>query len=412
MITAPPKAESFRTEVARGLPATARVDMATRTVFGIKAIELGPLNAGDDRPWKVDEITLEQTRKLASAKGGGVKMRFAHPNMSRDGMGRHVGRAVNPRIATDNGAPYLAVDAKLNAVGGQRTTDMVAHILDLAQNAPEDFGVSLAPLVDHEAMRKMQPDENGLIPIRLKALNAIDFVDEPAATRGGLFDLHSEEIQDLPARATDLLDTFFATASPDVIRQRFGEFLDRYLKNRGADMSQEKPNSNLGTEEDIAALKAEIATLRAEVAAMKDEGEGEMEAEPEKKPEESPMSEGGGEPEKKKEDEAMSRKKTAADELRRIGQIEALCKLAGVPADRQKLMIDAGFSRGEAQDYLAKSGFLAAKNPPLGEIETTQASAETPEQKSGKEYDAQKDALSRLGLTREQYVKSRIKDAA
>lgn len=412
MIASAAPAEAFRTTPVRGLPETARVDHLRRTILGIKAMEVGPLNEGDPRPWKIDEVTLQQAQKFATAKNGGVKMRFAHPNMSRDGMGRHIGRATNARIVTDNGAPYLAVDATLNAKGGQRTNDMVTHVLDLADNAPEDFGVSLAPLVDHEAMGKIEPDENGLVPVRLKGLNAIDFVDEPAATRGGLFDLHSDELQDLPAQATNLLDTFFASASPDVIRQRFGEFLDTYLRNRGQDMGQTATKDKFATDEEVAAMKAEIAALKAEIAAMKGEAEGGSEGEPdmegEKKPEEAPMSE-----EKKPENAAMSKKIAARAELQRVGQIEALCKLAGVPDDRRKLMIDAGFSRQEAQDFLSKSGFLAGKNAPLGEGGSdTPAKPETPEDKFGKEYDAQKDALSRLGLTREAYVKSRIKDAA
>jgi len=415
MIASLPSVEQFRTTPVRGLPESARVDHSRRTILGIKAMEVGPLNEGDSRPWKIDETTLKQAQQFATAKNGGVKMRFAHPNMSRDGMGRHIGRATNARIVTDNGAPYLAVDATLNAKGGQRTNDMVTHVLDMAENAPEDFGVSLAPLVDHAAMDKIEPDENGLVPVRLKGLSAIDFVDEPAATRGGLFDLHSDELQDLPAQATNLLDTFFASASPDIIRQRFGEFLDTYLRNRGQGMSQNATQDKFATDEEVAAMKAEIAALKAEIAAMKGEAEGGSEGEPDmenasdpKKPEEAPMSE-----DKKPEDGAMGKKQAARDELSRVAQIDALCKLAGVPADRRQLMVDAGFSRREAQDYLAKSGFLAGKNPPIdGNGGDVPSKPETAEEKFGKEFDANKDALSRLGLTRESYVKSRVKDVA
>lgn len=409
MIASLPPLESFRTATMRGLPESARVDHNRRTILGIKAMEVGPLNEGDSRPWKIDEVTLQQAQKFATLKNGGVKMRFAHPNMSRDGMGRHIGRASNARIVTDNGAPYLAVDATLNAKGGQRTTDMVQHVLDLAENAPEDFGVSLAPLVDHEAMNKIEPDENGLVPVRLKGLNAIDFVDEPAATRGGLFDLHSDELQDLPAQATNLFDTFFANASPDVIRQRVGEFLDTYLRNRGQGMSQNATQDKFATDEEVAAMKAEIAALKAEIAAMKGEAEGGSEGEPD-------MGNNGEDP--KKEEPMMSKqndaaKQAARSELQRVAQIDALCKLAGVPADRRQLMIDAGFSRQEAQDYLAKSGFLAGKNPPVDENGgDLNEKKETPEDKFGKEYDAQKDALSRIGISREAYIKSRVKDAA
>lgn len=423
MIASLPRSDVFRTATLRGLPSSARVDHASKTIFGIKAMEVGPLNEGDSRPWKIDEITLQQAQRFATAKNGGTKMRFAHPNMSRDGMGRHVGRAVNARLAKDeNGTPYLAVDATLNAKGGQRTQDMVSHILDLADNAPEDFGVSLAPLIDHEVMGKMQPDENGLVPVRLKGLNAIDFVDEPAATRGGLFDLHSEELQDLPAQATNLLDTFFASASPDVIRQRFGEFLDTYLKNRGPGMSQATQPNTFETPEEIAAIKAENEALRARIAAMEagsgeggSEGGSDQPSEPANQPSESeqmPMAQDPNKPQPAQP--CMSKEQQEArEQLQRVAQIDALCKLAGVPADRRDLMVAAGFSRQEAQDYLAKSGFLAGKNPPIDEpAGDLKDKKETPEEAFGKEYDQQKDALSRLGLSREAYVKSRLKDAA
>lgn len=396
MIAAPPKADYFRTDKLPGLPATSRVDVSRRTIYGAKALEVGPLNAGDGRPWKVDEVSLQQLQQLATAKNGGTKMRFAHPNMSRDGMGRHIGRALNARIVEGDGPAYVAVDATLNAKGGQRTSDMVEHVLDLAQNAPEDFGLSIAPVLDHEAMNKITPDADGLVPIRLKALNAIDFVDEPAATRGGLFDLHSEELQDLPAQATHLLDTFFHSSPSEVIRQRFGEFLDTYLKNRGADMATEtKPD--LSVEEDVVAMKAEIEALKAEIAAMKDGGSD---------GEESPAPAPATDPE-------MSKQSKAKADLARVAEISALAKLAKVDDATKKLMIDAGFSRAEAQDWLKSSGHLSTQNPPIPEGEgDLGGKQDKPEDKFGKEYDAAKDVFSLQGVTREQYIKSRLKDAA
>jgi len=394
MIAAPPKAEYFRTEKLSGLPDGARVDAAKRTIFGAKALEVGPLNAGDSRPWKVDEITLEQLQRLATAKNGGTKMRFAHPNMSNDGMGRHIGRAVNARIVRDNGPAYVAIDATLNAKGGQRTQDMVSHVLDLADNAPEDFGLSIAPILDREAMNKITPDENGLVPIRLKALQAIDFVDDPAATRGGLFDLHSEELQDLPAQATNLLDTFFHSSPAEVIRQRFGEFLDIYLKNRGADMA-DQPNAGAESEKKIADLSTELSSVKAELAALKSQ-----------KPAESPATPAAPNPEEAKQAKAKA-------DLARVAEINALAKLAKVDDATKQLMIDAGFSRAEAQDWLKSSGHLSAKNPPISEGEGDLGSKpETPEDKFGKEFDAAKDVFSQQGVTRESYIKSRLKDAA
>lgn len=393
MITAAPAREYFRTDKLAGLPATARVDHATRTIYGAKALEVGPLNDGDSRNWKVDETSLVQLQELATAKNGGAKMRFAHPNMSRDGMGRHIGRAMNARIVRENGPAYVAVDAVLNAKGGQRTSDMVSHVLDLADNAPEDFGLSIAPILDHEAMGRIEPDKDGRVSIRLKALNAIDFVDEPAATRGGLFDLHSDEVQDLPAQVTNILDTFFATAPAEVIRQRFGEFLDRYLNNRSHDMADQL-TATLGVEEDVTKLQAEVEALKAEIAAMKGEGDP-----PAKEPAAEPAAEG---------DMAA---KAAREKLSRVAEISALAKLAKVDDATKQLMLDAGFSRAEAQDWLKSCGHLSTINPPVPESDDTAAKKESPEEVFGREWDAHQDVFTRQGVSRELYVKSRIKDA-
>jgi hypothetical protein len=410
VITAKPNPSTFRADAVRGLPTSSRVDRANRTIYGCKALELGALNEGDQRPYKVDRTSLEQLTRLVAQRNQGVKMRFAHPNMSRDGMGRHLGRASNPRIIEENGTAFVAVDAKLNAKGGPRTMDMVEHVLDMAQNAPEDFGLSIAPLLDSEAMGKIEPDENGLVPIRLKSLQAIDVVDDPAATRGGLFSLDSVDIADLPEQASVLLDTYFGTATPDVIKQRAGEFLDRYLKNRGCDMASES-NDQLGVEEDVAAMKAEIAALRAEIAAMKDgesEGESEdMEGDENKKEDQAMESET-----EKKDEQAMA-KQQAKDEMARRAEITALCKLAKVPDADRDLLIAGGLSRQEASEWIKGAGYLAAKNPPIDEESTDKAENKpSPEQAFAAEYDANAETFTRQGVTKEQYIKSRQKDAA
>lgn len=412
-IKKPPRQEAFRSQPERGLPSTARVDREKRVIYGAKAMQLGKLSQGDARPWKVDRTTLEQLVELGSTRAGGIKMRFSHPNASRDGLGRHVGRASNPRLVEGESGAYVAFDAALNVKGGPRTQDQVEHLLDLAEVAPEDFGLSIACCMDHEAMDKMDPDREGLKAIRLKSLEAIDFVDEPAAT-SGLFSLDTVDIQDLPAQATEILDEYFAEAPADVIRTRFGEFLDRYLSNRGDEDMAEKPKNDakptnppaddknkLSVEEDVASLQAEIAALKAEIAAMKGgkaEGEGEDmgESDPPEKP-----------------DAAMAAKRKSLAELSRRKEITALCKLAKVPDDERDLLLGAGFSRSEAQQWIRDAGYLARANKPVdqgdGDIDGKKP---TREEQFGKEYDEHADIHQRQGITREAYVKSRLKDVA
>lgn len=360
-------------ETSRGLPTESRVDRKARTIVGAKAMQFGPLNKGDGRPWKVDQTTLEQLRDLVNAKPGGVKMRFAHPNMSRDGMGRHLGRASNARIVDSPDGAYVAVDAKIaDPPANSKAADMAEHVLSLAETAPEDFGLSIAPLMNFDAMRKIEPDAEGLTPIRLEALRAIDFVDEPAATRGGLFSLDSGELADLPAVATHVFDTYFSDAPADVIRARFGEFLERYLNNRGDKMSVATPAP--APVNPPAAPAPQQTPVAAEFAApLKTEAD------------------------------------LAREQLQRRAEIGALCKLAKVDDATKELMIQAGFSRAEAQQYLATSGHLSAANPPVVEGVEPPSKTPDPDAKFAAEYDEHADVFSRQGLTKEQYIASRKK---
>lgn len=369
-----PNVEYFRTDTLRGLPSESKVDRKTGTISGAKALQFGLLN--DSRPWKVDQTSLSQVVDLVNQKNAGVKMRFAHPNMSRDGMGRHLGRATNARIEGD----AVVVDAKLSDAAKRTPNgDLYSHVLDLASESPEDFGLSLAPVLDTKAMDEIKPDADGLTPLRFKELRAIDFVDEPAATRGGLFSLDSDAIADLPAQATWMLDTFFGEAPPDVIRGRFNDFLSTYLKSKGT--------VEMTTTDHTAALAekdSEIEALKTKVAELSKVGSG---------------------------DAAELAKQAARAELSRKAEIEALCKLAKVSDTDRDLMLQAGFSRTEVQDFLKSSGRLSQQNPPLTEGGTDLGDKkQTPEEKFGVEYDAHPEVYANLNLTREAYIKSRKLD--
>jgi hypothetical protein len=368
-----PTSEAFRTEPLLGLPTAAKVDRKAMTITGAKAMQIGPLNSGDSRPWKVDATSLDQLEALANASGRGAKMRFAHPNMSSDGMGRHLGRATNARRVSDPAGDYTAVDLKLiDAAKRGPKGDLASHVMDLAEQAPEDFGLSIAPLLDRAAMDKMEPDANGLRAIRIKELRAIDVVDEPAATRGGLFSLESDSLADLPAQATDLLDTFFSESSADVIRARFGAFLNTYLRNRG--------DTDVTTTEQAPAIipAAQPAPVVVPVATLSIEAE-------------------------------AARAELAKAAKR--GEIEALCKLAKLDDATKDLFLKAGFSRAEAQAWIKDSGTLSAQNPPLGEGSNDPSGEQkkTPADAFGAEYDAQAATFAAMNISREQYVASRIK---
>lgn len=394
-IVALPPTDMYRTEALRGLPSDARVDRQSMTIFGAKAMQMGPLDPEDERKQKVDLTTLQQLVAYTNQHNAGAKMRFSHPNMSRDGMGRHVGRAKNARIVGDGDSAYVAIDSKISESARRSPNGNLAdYVLDMADETPEDFGLSIVPILDREAMAKIQPDANGLVPIRMKGLRAIDVVDEPAATRGGLFSLNSDSVADLPAQATYLIDTFFGDAGPDVIRGRFDEFLNTYFRTKGANMATlVEPSADVAAKQkEIDTLKAENDALKAEVAAVQAEI--------------SALKAGTTPP------VVDPVKETARVELSRRSEITALCTLAKVADADRDLFLAAGFSRSEAQDYLKSSGRLSLNNPPISEGGNDPLQKkQTDEEKYGAEFDKFSEIYSRQGIKREQFIASRKKDA-
>ena len=97
----------------------------------------------------------------------------------------------------------------------------------------------------------------------------------------------------------------------------------------------------------------------------------------------------------------------ARDLLSRRAEIGALCKLAKVDDATRELMIQAGFSRAEAQDYLKSSGFLSVQNPPVQEGVEAAASKADPDANFAAEYDRHRDVYERQGVSKEQYIASR-----
>ena len=159
----------------------------------------------------------------------------------------------------------------------------------------------------------------------------------------------------------------------------------------------DKSKEAFTVEEDVAALKAEIEALKAEIVAMK-----EKEEEPPAAPEESPA-----EPPA----ESMMSKAQVKVELQRRAEITALCKLAKVPDADRDLMIASNFSRAEAQDYLRASGQLSASNPPVSEGSgDLPGKKPTQEEEFGLEWDNSRDLFTRQGVSREAYIKSRLRD--
>lgn len=155
------------------------VDRSSSTIRGIKVIEVGAIN--DGRPYLVDQETLRQVVAFGNAPNKGLKCRYTHGEFDADSIGTHLGRWFNFRIDGE------AVRADLKLAQSSRISpkgDIGGYVITLAEEDPESFGASIAAELDKELM---QAGPDGKMPLRLSGLYSVDIVNEPAATRGGLF---------------------------------------------------------------------------------------------------------------------------------------------------------------------------------------------------------------------------------
>lgn len=227
------KRQLFSNKISKGIDRS-----EGNIIFGASVIELGEVN--DDRPWIVDQRTLEQVVEFGSRPQRGLKAKFTHPNMSNDGLGTHLGYWKNFRIDGSRVRADLHIsDSAFKSPKG----DLGGYVLALAEEDPEAFGVSVSTRIDFAAMgidEAGNPVEEaeGDLPLRFAALRSADFVDEPAATRGGLFsesmalDDRFENV-DIASMLTWVLDNHFENENPEEIRDRVSTALSTYFKNQG-----------------------------------------------------------------------------------------------------------------------------------------------------------------------------------
>lgn len=385
-ITRPPVAKNHTLRALRGA-ANPRVDRQRRIVYGAAIIQKGDLN--DDRPAYVDDDTLQQTLQMMRKPGKGMKARWTHPNMSNDGLGQFLGRWKNPRIS-DNGE-YVLADLHLSQLAFKGDHSRGEYVLDMAEQEPDAFGISLAPRWDEEGMSKLEA-KNKRKPLRFLSIVAADVVDEPAGTRGGFFGDEPLSIATAPRMASQVLDSLFADADVEVIRERCSGFVETYLANRfggqGTHGEPEMGDSNAAaglTREDVQAivsesLKASLSSFEtklAEMLAKKDDG-------------------GAA-------DQQLSQADVVADRTR-CKELKALAQTAGLQNWEQESdkWIDKGLSVNDAKATI--TDLLLSKNTlssDLGE------GNDDPDAKYRKEYNANLSAFVAMDLSLEEYITSR-----
>ena len=366
--TAPDKS-AFRTDTTRQPPA--QVDRNGGIIYGAAMMQAGDLNPGDARPYTVDAETLQQVVSFGNAARHGLKARFTHPNMSNDGMGSYLGRWTNFRIDGDTVRADLHIaDAAYTSPQG----DLGNYVLDLAEQDPEAFGVSMATRFDEQNLaqfedlrfRESDAEKRKAMrwPMRFSGMKAGDIVDSPAATRTGLFSLSEVDLRNLPLQATTLLDAYFSDAPAAAIRERISGFLDRYLASRGDDMPEPTPADTVTTETP-AAPAAHAAELSAAPAISV---------------------------------EHTPTEDLAAAERTRCLQIQALCNLAGVP-DKFSLFVNGNFSVEAAQAALRD---LSAQRGSV--IQRAAEPQPDPNAKYKAEFAAHRNSIT---VTEEQWIRSR-----
>lgn len=210
----------FRTATLRAAPKRG-ADKRTKAVYGAKIIQLGEVN--DSRPFEVDNVTLQQVADAINGPNKGLKARWTHPHLCEDGMGKHLGYWTNARIDGD----AVVADLHLSETAFKSPAgDLGNYVLELAEEDPDAFGVSVAGRFTTEMEQELEASEPGtIVPIRFERLRAADVVADPAATRGGMF---SVDDFGLAGYGEQFIRLAFGDADGQEVFERVTAFLESF----------------------------------------------------------------------------------------------------------------------------------------------------------------------------------------
>lgn len=211
-----------------------------------------------------DADFVQKVCDLTNEKNLGLKARFTHPGLSADGVGTKLGKFFDARVVGDRVLADLHFqEAAYNTPNG----DLATYVLSMAEDTPEDFGLSIA-FGYHEVKEENTDPENVEeydIPL-LSELYACDVVDTPAANPDGLFKRGQEaavEADSLLSYALGLSDSPPEQSLFNVDGDRAKQFVARFLANHGLSITKENQmaDENQSTEvsEPVAPTKEDFS---------------------------------------------------------------------------------------------------------------------------------------------------------
>lgn len=245
-----------------------------------------------------DTKTIEILAALGNKAYGGIRMRFGHPGISDNAMGRKVGRAFNFRVEENK----LLHDVRLFAPAEDSPVlnKPVSYIMEMAEQHPEEIAESVVILIDAmwtlDDGRELNADDDSAWPddvitdgsgrpvnattpypvIRPLTFYYTDFVSEGALTHDGLFSANPRDFfvgtSQHAAQIFEVMDDLQATygLTEEDMRRKADALFNTYKTWRMGEMSMSEKDEKVTPSEtteaktenhDLSALLAESAEV-------------------------------------------------------------------------------------------------------------------------------------------------------
>ena len=225
-----------------------------------------------------DSVFLEQIVECGNSNLKPLKSRFAHPGLCSDGIGKSLGTIEGLHVVGDQslGDFHFYASAHKTPDG-----DLANYVMDLAEEDPVNFGLSIVFTHDQEAEQELltengakleatdegvpcwnmdgftSPDPgniNNLPHARIAELRACDVVDDPAANPGGLF--HRQDA--MLSQASNVIDFVlgkseakpaFSAFGAEISIERVKDFFNSRLAAHGLTITEKGGSMSVKTDE-------------------------------------------------------------------------------------------------------------------------------------------------------------------